>query len=121
MKRREFIGWAALGSSILGQLSWSKIAQAADAKKLTEKDIFKEGMTSTIANYCENPEKQPNKACPKWPESKGHCETCNFYNKDKSETDYKGKKYARCLLLGDPSKPQFVGQKAWCGSYIKQA
>lgn len=120
MKRREFLGYSALTPVIIGQVSWSQLAKA-EGKKLTEKDILKEGQPATIANYCENPEKQPNKFCPGWPTNKGHCETCTFYNKDNSESDFKGKKYARCQLLSDPAKPQFVGQKAWCATYVKKA
>lgn len=120
MKRREFIGWSALASTVLGHISWSQFA-GAEGKKLTEKDILKEGQVTTIANYCENPEKQPNKVCPTWPTNKGHCETCNFYNKDASESEFKGKKYARCQLLGDPSKAQFVSPKAWCATFVKKA
>ena len=117
MKRREFIGYGALAPLAL-KMPW---AAAADAKKkLTEKDILKEGQPATIANYCENPEKQPNKFCPGWPTNKGHCETCMFYNKDNSESEFKGKKYARCQLLADPTKPQFVAQKAWCATYVKK-
>ena len=82
---------------------------------------MKDGMPATIANYCTNPDKQPNKACPGWKEKPGHCETCSFFNKDNSLTDFKGGKYARCMLLTDPKKPQFVSSKAWCATYNKQA
>jgi hypothetical protein len=119
MKRREFLGYSAMVSFLMGHISWSKVARA-EGKKLTEKDILKEGQPATIANYCQNPEKQPNKFCPGWPTNKGHCETCTFYNKDNSESDFKGKKYARCQLLSDPSKPQFVSKGGWCATYVKK-
>jgi len=122
MKRREFLGYTALTSVFASQISWSKWARAeGKGKTLTEKDILKDGQAATIANYCENPDKQPNKACPGWPTNKGHCENCMFYNKDNSEADFKGKKYARCQLLSDPSKPQFVHKTGWCATYVKKA
>lgn len=120
MQRRQFLG---LGITLsIGAGSLSKLVFAADAKKaITEKDILKEGQPATIANYCETPDKQPNKFCPSWPTNKGHCITCQFYNKDNSETTFKGKKYARCQLLADPSKPQFVAEKAYCATFVKKA
>ncbi len=116
MKRRDFFGVMATISAGLG---FTKLSFADAKKKITEKDILKDGMPATIANYCENPDKQPNKACPGFPANKGYCETCMFYNKDNSETDFKGKKYARCQLLSDATKPQFVAQKGWCATYVK--
>lgn len=122
MKRREFLGYSALISMFWGKLSFAQDKGAAGgAKKLTDKDILKEGQPATIANYCENPDKQPNKFCPSWPTNKGHCETCMFFNKDNSLADFKGGKYARCQLLADPSKPQFVSAKAWCATYVKKS
>lgn len=118
MQRREFLGLGALMT--FGSAGLAKFAFAADAKKaITEKDILKEGQPATIANYCEHPEKQPNKFCPNAPKG-ATCKSCTFYNKDNSEVDYKGKKYARCQLLADPSKPQFVAQGAYCATYVKK-
>ncbi len=119
MQRRQFLGLGMVMSFAAG--SFSKLVFAADAKKaLTEKDILKEGQPATIANYCEHPEKQPNKFCANAPKG-SHCENCTFFNKDNSLTDFKGKKYARCQLLADPSKPQFVSHTAYCATYVKKA
>lgn len=120
MKRREFLWTSAFASMVLGQVTFSQSAQA-QAKKLTEKDILRDGQPATIANYCENPDKQPNKACPSFPKNKSYCENCTFYNKDNSEADFKGAKYARCQLLADPSKPQFVAKMGWCATWVKKA
>lgn len=121
MKRREFIGVSLAVTGGIGSFAWAQGAKPADAKKgITEKDILREGQPATIPNYCEHPEKQPNKFCPTWPTNKGYCDTCMFYNKDNSETTFKGAKYARCQLLGDPTKPQFVGVKAYCSTYAKK-
>lgn len=120
MNRRKFIAIAAIsltGSKLLAQAPAANTA----AKAITDKDILKEGMPTTIANYCENPEKQPNKACPTYKEKPGNCKSCMFYNKDNSAGDFKGKKYARCQLLTDPKKPQFVAENAWCATFVKQA
>jgi hypothetical protein len=92
----------------------------AQGKPITEKDILKEGQPATIANYCTNPDKQPNKFCPTWKEKPGHCSDCNFFNKDNSLTTFKGGKYARCMLLTEPGKPQYVSEKAWCATYVKK-
>ena len=123
MKRRDFLQIGLLTS--VGVITAKSIqatpAWAADAKKLTEKDILKDGMPATISNYCQTPDKQPNKTCPGWKEKPGHCETCQFFNKDNSLADYKGGKYAHCQLLTDPSKPQFVSVKGWCSTYVKKA
>ena len=110
MQRREFIGLGIL--ALFGAKVWAA---------LTDKEILREGQPATIANYCENPDKQPNKFCPTFKDKPGYCNTCMFYNKDKSETTFKGKKYARCQLLTDPKKPQFVEAKAYCSTYVKQA
>jgi hypothetical protein len=124
MKRREFLSFSALIPFTLARPTWAQgkkpEAKKTDTKKLTEKDILRDGQPATIANYCENPEKQPNKACPAWPTNKGYCDTCMFFNKDNSESEFKGKKYARCQLLADPAKPQFVAQKGWCATYVKK-
>jgi hypothetical protein len=122
MKRREFIGLslaAAFGFKTLAQGA-AKPATGA-AKAITEKDIFREGMAGTIANYCENPKKQPNKFCPQWKDKPGECGSCMFFNKDNSKTTFKGQTYARCQLLADPAKPQFVNINAYCSTYVKQA
>lgn len=120
MKRREFLR-AGLATS-MGLLAAKSLnpaaAFAADAKKIADKDVLKDGQPATIANYCSTPDKQPNKACPGWKDKPGHCETCQFFNKDNSLADYKGGKVARCQLLTDPSKPQFVSAKGWCATYV---
>jgi hypothetical protein len=120
MKRREFMALGAATS--VGLLSMSSLAadKAASGSKISDKDILKEGQPATIANYCEHPEKQPNKACPGYKDKPGNCETCQFFNRDNTLTDYKGGKYAHCQLLTDPSKPQYVSQKAWCATYVKK-
>ena len=120
MKRREFIG-IGIAATAVALPAWAQGKAKADAKAkpLTDKEILKEGQPATIANYCENPTKQPNKVCPSWKE--GNCGTCMFYNKDNSKTTFKGKEYARCQLLADPKKPQFVLKEAWCATYVKQA
>ena len=122
MKRRDFlqIGVSASAMVMVAKSLELSPAFAADAKKLTDKDILKEGQPTTIANYCQNPEKQPNKFCPTWKEKPGHCETCMFFNKDNSLADYKGGKYARCQLLSDATKAQFVSSKAWCATYVQK-
>lgn len=122
LKRRDFLGLSA-GFMSLATLGFPMKSSAQDKKAgaaaLTDKQILKDGMPATIANYCENPDKQPNKACPAWKE--GHCETCTFFNKNNTLTTYKGAKYAHCQLLADPTKPQFVAAKGWCATYVKQA
>lgn len=120
MNRRKFIALAAIGLAGSKLLAQAPAAKAA-SKAITDKDILKEGMPATIANYCENPEKQPNKVCPTYKEKPGNCKSCMFYNKDNSAGEFKGKKYARCQLLTDPKKPQFVSENAWCATYVKQA
>lgn len=124
MKRRDFLhlGLATSAGLMTVKGLQSTVAYAADggAKKISDKDLLKEGQPATIANYCQNPEKQPNKFCPTWKEKPGNCETCMFFNKDNSLTDFKGGKYARCQLLADPSKPQFVSSKSWCATYVKK-
>jgi hypothetical protein len=119
MKRREFLQLGAIASAaaILTRGMTAK-AQGAAAKPITDKDILKDAQPAPIANYCNNPDKQPNKACPGWKDKPGHCETCMFFNKDNSLTSFKGGKYARCqLLTTDPNRPQFVNAKGWCASY----
>jgi len=120
MKRREFLSYSALSAMLVGRVSWAQDKKAA-GKALTEKEILRDGQPATIANYCEKPEKQPNKACPNFASNKGTCDTCVFYNKDNSETEFKGTKYARCQLLSDPKKPQFVAAKAWCATFVKKS
>lgn len=120
MNRRNFIALTALGLAGAKVFAQAPAAKAA-AKAITDKDILKEGQPTTIANYCENPEKQPNKACPTYKEKPGLCKNCMFYNKDNSATTFKGKPFARCQLLTDPKKPQFVAEGAWCATYVKQA
>lgn len=122
MKRREFI---ALGlAATAGSLAFAadpKAAAKAGGATISEKDILRDGQPTTIPNYCENPDKQPNKLCPSFKDKPGYCKDCMFYNKDNSKTTFKGKTYARCQLLTDPKKPQFVEEKAYCSTYVKQA
>jgi hypothetical protein len=120
MKRRDFLKVGALSAitlTVSRQLLVSVPAQAADT--ITAKNILKEGQPTTIANYCENPEKQPNKVCPNRKE--GTCDTCLFYLKATSAATFKGQAYAKCQLLADPAKPQYVAAKAWCATYAKKA
>jgi len=119
MKRRAFLqlGILATAASVL-PLKMATANAADGGKKLTDKDILKDGQASAVANYCTDSTKQPNKACPSAKDKPGSCETCMFYNKDASLTDYKGGKYARCQLLSDPSKPQFVSAKGWCATFV---
>lgn len=126
VKRREFLHIGMMASAGLMAVRALHVPKAFAADKkaaakgtITEKDILKEGAPTTIANYCEQPDKQPNKFCPGWKE--GHCDTCMFFNKDNSLTEFKGKKYARCQLLADPSKAQFVHDKGYCATYVKKA
>lgn len=123
MKRREFLGLGitfSAASLLVKPLLNVPTAHAADAPKITEKDILKQGQPATIANYCENPEKQPNKFCPAWKTKPGHCKECMFFNKDNSLTTFKGHKYARCQLLSDPKKPQFVTENGYCTTFVKK-
>jgi hypothetical protein len=117
MKRREFLQLGALATTAGALLKGIPAFAAYAKKKITDKDMMKDGQPATIANYCNNPDKQPNKACPGWKEKPGHCETCMFFNKDNTLADYKGGKVAHCQLLTDPSKPQYVSAKGWCASY----
>lgn len=124
MNRRSFLGFSAgmaLSSSLFAWAQGNKPAAGGAAKGITEKDILKEGQPATIANYCEHPDKQPNKICPGAKEKPGACAKCQFYNKDNSETTFKGGKYARCQLLADPSKPQFVSANGWCATFVPKA
>lgn len=127
MKRRDFLHLGLTFSALLITLRslGSGLANAAGegaktALKLKDSDILKEGAVTTIANYCENPGKQPNKFCPTYKDKPGRCDNCMFYNKDKSQADHKDGQYARCQLLTTPGKPQFVSAKAWCATYAKQ-
>ena len=118
MKRRDFMGLAA--AATVGFRAFAQAAgAAAKGKAITEKDILKEGQPAVIANYCENPAKNA-KACPMWKDKPGECKTCMFFNKDGSLTTFKGKTYARCQLLADPAKPQFVHNEGYCATYVKQ-
>lgn len=118
MKRREFLSLtaAALAGSSLTN-NWPAFAAET---KIADKDILKDGMPAPIANFCETPDKQPNKFCPDWKAKPGHCKDCMFYNQDKSETTHKGKKFAKCSLLSDPKKPQFVSENAYCATFVKR-
>lgn len=129
MKRRDFLHLGVTASAVLLALRGlgSGRAWAADkpgqkgAQKLKDSDILKDGEATTIANYCSEPEKQPNKYCPGWKDKPGKCEKCMFFNKDNSLTDYKGGKYARCQLLTTPGKAQFVSVKGWCATYVAKS
>ncbi len=112
MQRRHFLGLTAL---VFG--SGSLLSRLAHAAGITDKDMLKEGQPATIANYCENADKKPNKFCP---EVKGKCSACMFYNKPTpSEGTYKGKKAAKCQLLTDATKPQYVYADGTCASFVK--
>lgn len=114
MQRRHFLGLTAL---VLG--SGSLVAKAADAAKgPADKDVLKEGQPATVANYCENADKKPNKFCP---DAKGKCGECMFYNKDNSKASFKGKEVAKCQLLADPTKAQYVYSVGSCASWVKKA
>jgi len=124
MKRREFVSAGVLGvvgACLLGgtRRVWGQAPTDKKKEKISDKDILREGQPTNLANFCENPDKQPNKFCPD-AKGKGKCKTCMFYNKDQSETVFKGKTYARCQLLTDPKKPQFVNDQAYCSTYVKQ-
>lgn len=117
MKRRQFLGLGmmlSLGSSML-----PKLAFGAAPKAITEKDLAKEGGANPVTDYCLHPEKQPNKFCKDAPKG-SVCATCTFYNKDNSETSFKGGKYARCQLFADATKPQFVSSGGYCRTYVKK-
>ena len=127
MERRQFLalGLTASGAALATKVLGSAPAFAKEAAKtaakgptITDKDILKEGQPATIANYCEKPEKQPNKACPDWKSKPGHCVKCTFYNTDASETTFKGGKYAHCQLLNQA--PQYVSEKAYCSTYVEK-
>jgi hypothetical protein len=111
MKRRKFLVLSA------GLLSAGRVL-AADPKApaVSEKDILKEGKPAAVANYCENPNKQPNKFCPTKPA--GLCSDCMFYNKDNSKTTVKGKEVAKCQLLA--SAPSYVYSTASCATFVKR-
>lgn len=112
MQRRHFLGLTAL---VFG--SGSLLSRVAFAAGPADKEILKEGQPATIANYCENADKKPNKFCP---EVKGKCAECMFYNKPTpTETTYKGKKVAKCQLLADATKPQYVYSGGSCASFVK--
>lgn len=119
LRRREFISGSLLG--LLGLVATKSLkVSAADAKAatITEKDILREGKPAPVANYCENPTKQPNKICPGAKDRPGKCADCQFYMKD-TETTFKGKKYAKCQII--PAAPNFVLDSAWCATYTKRA
>lgn len=119
LRRREFISGSLLG--LLGLVATKSLkVSAADAKAatITEKDILREGKPAPVANYCENPTKQPNKICPGAKDRPGKCADCQFYMKD-TETTFKGKKYAKCQII--PATPNFVLESAWCATYTKRA
>jgi hypothetical protein len=129
MKRRDFLNLGVMFSAAYVSaraLLTGPTAFAADAKKadaaggITEAQVLHEGTPSNLANFCENPDKQPNKFCPDWKTKPGHCKDCTFFNKDNSLATFKGKKYARCQLLTDPKKPQFVGEMNYCATFVKK-
>lgn len=122
MKRRKFL---VLSAGLLGvsQLTLAeekaKPAAGKEAKGkdgITEKDLFQEGKPGAVANYCEHPEKQPNKFCPTKPG--GVCADCMFYNKDNSKTTFKGKEVAKCQLLA--AAPSYVYSTAACATWVKK-
>lgn len=137
MNRRDFLGWGLLTSctplALRSLLPESAMAAEENKKdspkgkgkdagsKIAEKDILKPGEPTTIANYCDNPEKQPNKNCPDYKSKPGSCAKCTFFNKDNSEASFKGKKYAHCQLLTDPKKPQFVSENGWCATFVPKS
>ncbi len=123
MKRREFIHLGAmtsvgvlLTSTLVRSLAWAGPAKAKGGASIKKDQILKEGQPASIANYCENADKKPNKFCP---DAKGKCAQCMFYNKDNSETTFQGTKYAHCQLLTDPKKPQFVAAVGSCATFVK--
>ena len=120
LKRREFISGSLLG--LLGLVATKSLkvsaADAAKAGAITDKDILKEGKPAPVANYCENPTKQPNKICPGAKDRPGKCSDCQFYMKD-TETTFKGKKYAKCQII--PAAPNYVMESGWCATYTKRA
>ncbi len=126
MKRRDVLqkGSWVLGALSIGSLSsfWVNTSAWAQgtAKKLTAKDILKEGKPASIANYCENAKKQPNKYCPD-AKPGNICENCQFYNTDKSETTFEGVKVAKCTLLANPASAQYVAAAGWCATYVPKA
>ena len=118
-KRREFLGLGVGLLAVKGALNLP-LAVAAQGAKVTEKSVLKEGQAAAIAGYCEHPDKQPNKFCPDWKAKPGHCKECMFYNKDNSETTFKGGKIAHCQLLADPTKAQFVSEGGYCSTFVKK-
>ncbi len=117
MKRRDFLNLSLFASAgfVIAQAVRSIPVFAAD-KKLADKDVLKDGQAATIANYCAAPDKSA-KTCKERKEKTANCKNCGFFNKDNSLTDYKGGKVARCMLLTDPSKAQYVSEKGWCSTY----
>lgn len=111
MKRREFIAFCALALASL------KVKAANAAKKIAKKDILQDGQPSNVPNYCSVTKKT--KSCPA--EIKGKCSECMFYDQDKSlaKSD-DGKEVARCTILSDPSKPQFVYADYTCAVFQKK-
>lgn len=106
MERRIFLGLIAATLS----------AKSRAVPKISDKDVMKDGQPATITNYCTKPKQQPNKFCPNYAAKPGECDTCQFYQRD-TITKFKNSEHAKCLLLSDPSRPQFVQAKAWCAQY----
>lgn len=120
MKRRKFLILSTgLSTGLSAGLLGAGRVFAADAKApaVTDKDILKEGKPAAVANYCENPDKQPNKFCPSKPA--GKCGDCTFYNKDNSLAKFKGKDVAKCQLLA--TAPSYVYSTASCATFVKKA
>ena len=122
LKRRDFInlGISMTAGYVAAKALFGEAAHAQAGAKITEKDILREGQPTNLANFCEHPEKQPNKVCPDYKSKPGNCKTCMFYNTDKSETSFNGGKYARCQLLADPKKAQYVSENAYCSTFVKK-
>lgn len=119
LPRREFLSGSLLG--ILGLVATKSLtvrSAFASGATITEKDILKEGVPAPIANYCENPTKQPNKICPGAKDRPGNCAGCQFYLAD-TKTTFKGKEYGKCQIL--PAAPNYVAATGWCATYTKRA
>ncbi|MGE0528021.1 MAG: hypothetical protein AB7G93_13795 [Bdellovibrionales bacterium] len=93
-----------------------KEAKKASGPEIPENKVVHEGKPTNLPNYCEHPEKQPNKYCPGWKE--GHCKTCMFYDRQNMGTS-KGKEVAKCKVATNPQQPQYVYPDAYCSSYVK--
>lgn len=116
LKRREFLAGSAV--SLLGLLALRQWPAQAQAAKLTDKDVLKEGAPAPVANYCEHPEKQPNKICSGAKDRPGTCSGCQFYMTT-TETTYKGAKVAKCQLI--PTGASYVKSTSWCATFVKKA